>query len=133
MSRYTKANLREVEDQAARFGLSPNLEGRFATIALELRNSAMTYQRLAPNFRFPFGHRQTRQEEVYVVLGGSARVKFDDEILELGPWDALRVAPATVRCFEGGPEGVEMLAFGAPNTGPSPGADAEVVTDFWTD
>ena len=133
MTGYAKANLRELEDQAARLGLSPNLEGRFATVPLGLERSGLSYQKLGPNFRFPFGHRQKEQEEVYVVVKGSARVKLDEEIVELATWDAVRVAPPTVRCFEGGPEGAEILAFGAPGRGASPAADAEVVPDFWTD
>jgi hypothetical protein len=50
--------------------------------------------------------------EVHVV-GGSGRVKLDDEILELTQWDTVRVAPSTVRAFEGGPDGLELLAIGS--------------------
>jgi mannose-6-phosphate isomerase-like protein (cupin superfamily) len=99
---YTIVNLKEVEDQAPRFGLSPNVESRFATVPLELENSGISYQRLAPGFRRPFGHRHRLQEEIYVVVGGSARVKLDDEVQELKRWDAVRVPPRTVRQFEAG-------------------------------
>jgi mannose-6-phosphate isomerase-like protein (cupin superfamily) len=129
---YTIVNLKEVEDQAPRFGLSPNVESRFATVPLELENSGISYQRLAPGFRQPFGHRHRLQEEIYVVVGGSARVKLDDEVLELKRWDAVRVPPRTVRQFEAGSEGAEILAFGAPHTGASVAADAEPLPDWWT-
>ena len=33
---YTKVNLKEVEDQAVRFGLAPNIEARMARVDLEL-------------------------------------------------------------------------------------------------
>jgi mannose-6-phosphate isomerase-like protein (cupin superfamily) len=71
-----------------------------------------------------------------VVLSGSARVKLGTDVVEVQAWDALRVPAETMRDLEAGPEGVEMLAFGAPYTGP-PGAltsnDAEMTPNWWTD
>jgi uncharacterized cupin superfamily protein len=133
MASHTIANLKQVEDQAPKFGYAPNLEARFATGALGLQNSGMSYQRFAPNFRTPFGHKHREQEEVYLILSGSARVKLDDEVVELGRWDAIRIPAGTMRCVEGGPDGGEMLAFGAPNTGPTPNRDAEMTPNWWAD
>jgi mannose-6-phosphate isomerase-like protein (cupin superfamily) len=113
---YTRVNLRRVEDQAPRFGLSHGLESRFARVPLELERSGLSYFRIAPGFRMPFGHTHGEQEEVYLVVTGSVRAKVDDEVIELGPWDALRVPPQAMRALEGGPEGAEVVAFGAPNT-----------------
>jgi mannose-6-phosphate isomerase-like protein (cupin superfamily) len=128
MAGYTLVNLREVEDQAPNFGLSPDLEARMARVPLELENFGISYQRVAPNFRVPFGHTHKRQEEVYVLLSGSVRVKLDDEIVELKPFDAVRVPSDTTRGFEAGPEGAVLIAIGAPNTGPG---DADVVQGWW--
>lgn len=130
MSGYTIKNLKEIEDQAVKFGLSPNLEARFAREPLEFESSGLSYQRFAPNFRAPFGHKHERQEEVYVLLSGSGRIKLDDEVHELKRWDAVRMANGTMRAFEAGPEGAELLAFGAPAIGPN---DAEMAQDWWTD
>jgi uncharacterized cupin superfamily protein len=131
MAGYTKVNLKEdVDDQAPNFGLEGRIEARMARVALELENAGVTYQRLAPNFRVPFGHKHKRQEEVYVVVSGSVRVKLEDEVIDLKPWDAIRVHKDTIRGFEGGPEGAELLAIGAPNTGPG---DAEVLQGWWAD
>ena len=130
MADYTLVNLKEVEDQAPRFGMSPNMEMRMARVALGLENSGVSYQRLAPNFRLPFGHKHNRQEEVYVVVVGSGRVKLGDEVVELRQWDAVRVPKDTMRGFEAGPEGVELIAIGAPNTGPG---DADTVQGWWSD
>ena len=131
MAHYTKVNLKDdVEDQAPNFGLAPNLEARMARVPLQLEQSGLSYQRLAPNFRVPFGHRHKTQEEVYLVVSGSVRVKLEDEIVELKQWDAIRVPKETMRGFEAGPEGVEIVAVGAPHTGPG---DAEVEQDYWTD
>ena len=91
MAGYTVVNLSEVEDQAPKFGYAPHLESRFARRALDLENSGISHFKVAPGFRVPFGHHHTDQEEVYVVVAGSARIKLDDEIVELGTWDALRV------------------------------------------
>jgi hypothetical protein len=55
MSGYTIVNLKEVEHQASKFGHSPNLEARFARVPLDLDNSGISYFRIAPNFRIPFG------------------------------------------------------------------------------
>lgn len=127
MSGYTIVNLKEVEDQAPNFGLSPDLEARFARVALDAQLIGLTYQRLAPNFQVPWGHTHKTQEEMFVVISGSMRVKVDDEIKELGPWDAIRVSKETPRGFEAGAEGVEFIAIGAPG---GPG-DAENIEGFW--
>jgi mannose-6-phosphate isomerase-like protein (cupin superfamily) len=131
MSDYTHINLKEdVDDQAPNFGLSPNLEARMARVPLGLENSGLSYLRIAPGFRIPFAHKHKNQEEVYVLVSGSARVKLEDEIRDMKPWDAVRVHRDTVRGFEGGAEGAEFLAIGAPNTGPG---DAELIQDWWSE
>jgi mannose-6-phosphate isomerase-like protein (cupin superfamily) len=131
MASYTKVNLKdEVEDQAPNFGLEGKLEMRMARVPLELEQQGVSYQRVAPNFRLPFGHHHKTQEEVYIVLSGSLRAKVEDEIVELKPFDALRVHKDTMRSFEGGPAGAELLAVGAPHTGPG---DAETENEWWSD
>jgi uncharacterized cupin superfamily protein len=129
MADYTVVNLKEVEDQAPKFDMSPQMEMRMARVALGLENSGVSYQRLAPNFRLPFGHRHKNQEEVYVLVSGSARIKLDDEVVDLKPFDAVRVPKDTMRGFEAGPDGAELIAIGAPNTGPG---DADTVQGWWS-
>jgi len=130
MAGYTIVNLKDVEDQAPNFGLSPDLEARFARKPLEASVLGLSYQRFAPNLRTPFGHRHEAQEEVYVVLSGSARIKLDDDIHELVQWDSVRIASETMRCFEAGPEGAELLVVGGPVVGAN---DAEMVPGWWSD
>ena len=92
MADYTKLNIkRDVEDMAPKFQLSPGLESRFARRPLELENSGVSYYKIAPDFRTPFGHRHGEQEEVYIVISGNARLKLEDEVLELEQWDAVRI------------------------------------------
>jgi len=135
MAGYTVVNLKtDVEDLAPKFGYAPNMEARFANEPLGLGKTGLSYQRLAPNFRMPFGHRHEEQEEIYVVLSGSMRAKLDEDIVELKAHDAVRVAPGTIRQFEGGPEGVELLAFGAPRVlGESAAVDGEPKPGWWSD
>jgi mannose-6-phosphate isomerase-like protein (cupin superfamily) len=128
---YTIKNLREVEDSAPKFGLAPALQARFAAGELGLSESGVSLQRLAPDAVMPFGHRHKRQEEVYVVTDGGGRVKLDDEIVEVRALDAIRVAPRVMRAFAAGPEGLELLAFGAPATG-SPREDVEAERGWWS-
>jgi mannose-6-phosphate isomerase-like protein (cupin superfamily) len=128
MANYTVKNLKDVANMAEKFGMGNGLEARFAAGSLELSNFGLSYQRLEPNFRIPFGHKHGEQEEVYVILSGSARVKVDDEIVELKQWDAIRVPGTVTRNFEGGPEGAELLAIGAPLT-----KDTEMLQGWWSD
>ena len=133
---FTLRNLKEdLEDLGSRFDGAPDLEFRAATRALQLEQSGLSYQRVPPDYRFPYGHTHKKQEEVYVVVRGSGRMKLDDEIVELKQWDAVRVPPEVTRCFEGGPDGLELIAFGAPRTGPpnAPNEDAEPMPNWWTD
>jgi mannose-6-phosphate isomerase-like protein (cupin superfamily) len=130
MAAYTLVNLKEVEDLAPKFGFAPNLESRFARVPLELENSGVSYFRVAPDYRIPFGHSHSEQEEVYIIVSGSARVKLDDEVVELRAWDAVRIPVGTMRGLEAGPDGAEVLAFGAPDTN---NGDIEMTQGWWTD
>ena len=131
MPEYTKVNLIEdVTDMAPQYDLAPGMQSRFARTNLELEQSGVSLFRLAPGFRVPFGHAHERQEEVYVVLDGSARVKVGEEIVELGRYDAIRFPPGVTHGIEGGPDGVEFLAYGAPNTD---NRDAEMLPGWWQD
>jgi quercetin dioxygenase-like cupin family protein len=131
MAGYTKLNLKDdVEDQGPNFGYEGKIEARMARVPLELEHSGVSYLRLAPGFRIPWGHTHKTQEEIYVLVGGSLRAKLDDEIVELRLFDAVRVHKNTMRGFEAGPDGAEMIAIGAPHTGPG---DAQTVDGWWDD
>jgi gentisate 1,2-dioxygenase len=130
MSDYTIVNLNEVEDSAPKFGLPAGIEARFPKHALGCNVGAVALQRLAPGFRTPFGHRHKHQEELYVIVAGSGSVKLDDEVVHVRQWDVIRVGPETMRNFEAGPDGLELLAFGAPIAEES---DGEIVPGWWAD
>jgi quercetin dioxygenase-like cupin family protein len=125
---FTIKNLKELEDTAA--GRADGVEARFARRPLNSRHLGVSYFRYAPGYRARAGHRHREQEEAYVVVGGSGRARLDDQIVELHEWDVIRVAPEVVRAFEGGPDGLELIAVGSDRP---EGGDGELVQDFWTD
>jgi len=131
MSDYTHINLKDdVDDQAPNFGIAGDIEARMARVPLGLENSGLSYLRLAPGFRIPWGHSHKQQEEVYVLVSGSAKIKVGYEIRDMRQWDAVRLHRDTVRSFEAGDEGAEFIAVGAPNTGPG---DADMIQGWWVD
>ena len=131
---FSRRNLkRDLEDVGSRFDGAPDLEFRMATKALELEHSGLTYQRVPPGYRFPYGHTHKTQEEINVVVRGSGRMKVDDEIVSLEEWDAVRVPPGAWRGYEAGPEGLELLVIGAPSLGDAPRADVEGARGWWAE
>jgi mannose-6-phosphate isomerase-like protein (cupin superfamily) len=129
MSAYTKLNLQSDVPDMAPGRMPPGIEAHFAREALACEKSGVTYFKLEPGYHPPFGHRHSEQEEVYVIIAGSAVVKVDDDVIELGRLDAIRFAPETMRALKPGPDGCELIAFGAPK--PAEGTDAEVEPEWW--
>jgi mannose-6-phosphate isomerase-like protein (cupin superfamily) len=131
---FSRKNLKaDLEDLGSNFDGPPDLEFRAATKALGLERSGLTYQRVPPDYRFPYGHSHKTQEEIYVVVRGSGRMKVDEEIVDLAEWDAVRVPPGSWRGYEAGPDGLELLVIGAPNLGDDPRGDVEGTRDWWAD
>jgi quercetin dioxygenase-like cupin family protein len=126
MSRFAVKNLKEAEDAFE----GPEVEARFARKHLDSEHLGVSYFRYEPGFRAESGHRHETQEEAYIVIGGSGRIKLDDEVIELRRWDVVRVAPEIVRGFDAGPDGLELIAVGADRP---EGGDGVRVPDRWTD
>lgn len=124
---YTIKNLREVADSAAKFGYGELQEARFAGEDLNAADTGVSLQTVRPGKRQPFAHRHENAEEVYVVLAGTGRIKLDDEVRDVGPMDAIRIAPSVARAFEADAEAdLELLVFGPRHEG-----DGEMLEDFW--
>ena len=123
-------NLREVRDLAPDAGFGEIQEARFARGDLDAEGTGISYHVLKPGKRQAFAHRHKDAEEIYVVLSGTGRIKLDDQIEDVGPMDAIRIAPAVARAFEAGTDGpLEILAFG-----PHHDKDGEMLEgDFWAD
>jgi mannose-6-phosphate isomerase-like protein (cupin superfamily) len=128
MPDYTIVNLLAIDDSVG--GRVPGLEGRFSRKHLGSRDLGVSHWRYAPGTRNPTAHSHREQEEAYVVVAGSGRVRLDDEIRDLALWDVVRVAPEVVRAFEAGPDGLELIAVG----GPKPEGGDGVLSDApWPD
>ena len=125
MSDYTIRPLTEVPDIFD--GQYPGAM-RFLTDHLEAQQVAFTHRVMPPKSggKGGYGHRHKTQEEIYFVIDGAGRVKLDDELVELRPLDLVRVSPGVARCFEAGPEGLQVLIFG-----PRVESDGESVNGFW--
>ena len=128
MSGFTHTNLKVIEDSAG--DRAPNLEAHIARKHLDSEHLGVSYFRYSPGFRAPVGHHHREQEEVYVVVSGSGRMRLDEEIVELRKWDIVRVAPETIRGLEGGPDGLELIAVGSDRP---EGGDGVAVQDWWVD
>ena len=127
MSDYTIINLEDVPDSAAAHGLTFG-EVRFPRELAGAQRTGFAHQRIFAHEQQSFGHRHGEAEEVYFVVSGSGRAKLDGEIRELRAHDILRVAPNVMRCFAAGPDGMEILVFGARSAG-----DGEMVAGYWDD
>ena len=126
MPGWTKRNFRDLEDRSP---ADAPMQWRFARNAVGSRELGVSWFTYEPGARMPFGHRHREQEEVYVVVGGSGRVKLDGEIVDVAERDVLRVSPGVMRAFEAGPDGLDVLCVGGSRPD---GGDAERDAEFWT-
>ena len=128
MSSYTIKNLMDVEDSVGE--RAPGLEGRFGRKYLDSDHLGVSYWRYSPGVRSPVAHSHREQEEAYVVVGGSGRIRLDDEVHPLHQWDVIRVSPETVRAFEAGDDGLVLIAVGADRP---EGGDGVMAPAAWID
>jgi mannose-6-phosphate isomerase-like protein (cupin superfamily) len=128
MSGYTRINMMAIDPSPV--AREHGIDARFGRSHLDSDHLGVSYFRYPPDFRTTMGHRHSEQEEVYVVVAGSGRIRVDDDIVEVGRWDVVRVAPTTIRGVAAGPEGLEMIAVGSDRPA---GGDGETVDDWWQD
>jgi quercetin dioxygenase-like cupin family protein len=128
MPDFTHVNLMDADDAAA--GRGTGMEARMARRLIESEHIGVSYFRVDPDTRAPYGHRHAVQEEAYIVVSGSGRFKLDEEIIDVKQWDVVRVAPAVVRAYEAGPDGLVLIAVGSDR--PADG-DGELVAGWWDD
>lgn len=124
-----KINLEEVKDLAPEFGMGEMGEARFARAALGAQRIGMASYRMNPGRRVGFGHRHVESEEIYVVLSGSGRFRVDDDIMDVSERDVVYCPPQGMREWEAGPDGLDLLAFGAHAENEAP----EMQPGWWVD
>jgi mannose-6-phosphate isomerase-like protein (cupin superfamily) len=122
VSDFTITNFKEIEDSAAELD---GIEVRFAREHLYSEHLGVSFIRYDANTRSPRAHSHREQEEAYVVVSGSGRIRLDDAVHDLRQWDVVRVSPTTVRAFEAGDEGLELIAVGSDRPEGGDGVFAE--------
>ena len=109
-------------------------EMRGITYAIGAEQVALTHRRMPQHTgsKGSYGHRHKTQEEIYFVLSGKLLFKLDDEIVEVGARQAVRVPPATWRgVWNDEPEDAELIIV-STRAGNDPSADTETTgDDFW--
>jgi len=107
-------------------------EMRFFADDLETEQVAFTYRRMPAQTgsKGAYGHRHRTQEEVYFVIDGRLQFKLEDEIVEVGPRTAVRVAPSTVRgVWNEGPDDAHLVICSTRAADPE--SEGEMVEGFW--
>jgi mannose-6-phosphate isomerase-like protein (cupin superfamily) len=125
MSDFTIVNFKEIEDSAAD---REGMEARYARKHLDSEHLGVSFVRYDANVRSPTAHSHREQEEAYIVVSGSGRIRLNDAVHELRRWDVVRVSPKTVRAFEAGDEGLELIAVGSDRP---EGGDGVVAEKAW--
>lgn len=124
---YKHLNLNDIDDQAPSFGVE-SLEARPVRTELGAEAIGLTSYRVKPGRRVGFGHSHDAVEEVYLVISGSGRFKLDDDIVDVAQGEVVYCAPAVVREWEAGDDGLEVVAFGSHAEG-----DGNMFPGWWTD
>jgi len=108
MSSYT---VKKIDDMQTAFGGGM----RLARASLGVASFGMQVEEFPPNFdQYPeHSHSEDGQEEVYVVLRGSAEIEIDGERIPIDPETIVRVGPGVNRRIFPGEQGVRILALGA--------------------
>ena len=128
MADYQVVSLEDVEDW---LGDYPG-EMRGITYAIGAEQVALTYRRLPQHTgsKGYYGHRHRTQEELYFVISGKLQFKLGDDIVEVGPHQAVRIPPGTVRgVYNAEPEDAELVIV-SPRID-DPQGDVETVDGFW--
>ena len=126
MSTHKVMGIDDAEDLAPGFGMGEMGQARFLWDSLGAERIGMANYRMNPGTRIGFGHRHGTSEEMYVILAGSGRFKVEDDIFPVGSRDVVYCPPSAMREWEAGPDGLEILAFGAHAEN-----DAEMERGWW--
>ena len=111
MSGYTRINMMAIDPSPA--AEEYGIDARFGRSHLDSDHLGVSYFRYPPDFRTTMGHRHSEQEEVYVVVSGSGRIRVDDDIVDVGPWDVVRVAPVRSAASRPAPRAWRCSPWGA--------------------
>jgi len=108
-------------------------EMRGITYPIGAEQVALTYRRMPQHTgsKGSYGHRHKEQEELVLVLSGKLQFKLDDEIVELGKGDAIRIPPHVWRgIWNDEPEDAEIV-IASTRIYPDGMVDTETLDGFW--
>jgi quercetin dioxygenase-like cupin family protein len=106
---YSRVNVHELE------GAGPGGAFRFVRRELGVEAFGINWVELPPDAEGrEHDESSSGQEEVNVVVRGSGSYRVDGEEVPVREGDFLRFDPETTRCPVAGPNGMTLLAVGAP-------------------
>jgi mannose-6-phosphate isomerase-like protein (cupin superfamily) len=76
------------------------------------------------------GHSHRTIEEIYLVVDGEITIKLDDDVVVLGPRDAVLIPPETVRSVRNDSDHEALLVLCSVRV-EDPGAEVEWHEGFW--
>lgn len=104
---YTKTNYQDVEAVAGTI--------HFLRDPLDCDRLGVTVLECDPGWSGrEHDHADGDHEEVYLLLDGEATVTVDEDVVELEPGDALRIAPEATRQIQNGDAESTFVLAGAP-------------------
>ena len=125
---YSIANREEARDFMADY---PGYgEQRWYTEALDAEQVSFSWRRMPPGTggRGSYGHRHPGQEEVYFVISGQVTFKVGEDVFEIGPHTAVRVAGDAFRAVHNDTDAeAQLLVFSTRLAEPS----VEMEEGFW--
>ena len=125
---YTVANREDAIDFMADY---PDYgEQRWYTRAVSAEQVSFSWRRMLPGTggRGSYGHRHPGQEEVYFVISGTVTFKIDDDVFEVRPQTAVRVAGDAFRSVHNDTSDEAELLIFSPRLDEPP---TEKQDDFW--
>lgn len=99
-------------------------------IAFNVRVLAPGTTNVPPGYDEALGHSHTEIEEIYFVIDGELTVKADDDVLTLGPRDAIFLPAGTVRSVRNESDAEAALAMVSVKMA-DPVAGSEFHEGFW--
>lgn len=128
MSDVTIVKWADVPNGSNGWGLTDaQMEMRIGRGPLGLKDHGVSYAKFGKGFVPTFGHTQKQQEEVYVILSGTALMNIDGTVTEVGPGTAVRIGAGVWRAFRAKDEDVTMIITGAPAVN----NDGDIDMEWW--
>ncbi|HSX36315.1 MAG TPA: cupin domain-containing protein [Patescibacteria group bacterium] len=124
---YTIAQLKDIQDILGDYpGDMKPLKDPLTTTQV-----ALTYRRMPAKTgaKGSYGHRHHTQEEIIFVFTGKVQVKVDNDVVELGPKSAIRIAPGAIQgTWNEGPADAEILII---SNRMEPEDQVDKIDGFW--